>query len=84
MNKINPILEIFASSIGNQHKEFKKLDTSIAEGVSIKNFSIYDALEAVFVMLAFIISKNIDKEFKMKMILNEILGSQNINPSKFW
>lgn len=84
MNKINPILEILASGIGNQHKEFKKLDTFIAEGVSIKNFSIYVTLEAVFVIFAFITSKNIDKEIKMTMILNEILGSQNINPSKFW
>ncbi len=64
MNKKKPTLVILAAGIGSRYGGLKQLDTFTAEGDTIMDFSIYDALQAGFGKIIFIIRKSIEKEFK--------------------
>ncbi len=64
MNKNKPTLVILAAGIGSRYGGLKQLDTFSPKGDTIMDFSIYDAIEAGFGKVVFIIRKNIEKEFK--------------------
>ena len=64
MNKNKPTLVILAAGIGSRYGGLKQLDTFSPEGDTIMDFSIYDAIEAGFGKIVFIIRKNIEQEFK--------------------
>ncbi|MBG6062316.1 UTP-glucose-1-phosphate uridylyltransferase [Flavobacterium sp. CG_9.1] len=59
-----PTLVILAAGIGSRYGGLKQLDTFTQEGDTIMDFSIYDALQAGFGKIVFIIRKNIEEEFK--------------------
>ncbi|WP_276168789.1 nucleotidyltransferase family protein [Zobellia alginiliquefaciens] len=68
MSKFNnssegPTLVILAAGIGSRYGGLKQLDTFSPEGDSIIDFSIYDAIEAGFKKIVFVIRKNLLKEF---------------------
>lgn len=62
MNK--PTLVILAAGIGSRYGGLKQLDTFTEQGDTILDFSIYDAIQAGFGKVVFIIRKSIEEEFK--------------------
>jgi len=62
MNK--PTLIILAAGIGSRYGGLKQLDTFTPQGDTILDFSIYDAIQAGFGKVVFIIRKSIEKDFK--------------------
>ncbi|WP_111709323.1 sugar phosphate nucleotidyltransferase [Lutibacter citreus] len=62
MNK--PTLVILAAGIGSRYGGLKQLDTFSAQGDTILDFSIYDAIQAGFGKVVFIIRKSIEQDFK--------------------
>lgn len=61
---MKPTLVILAAGIGSRYGGLKQLDTFTPEGDTIMDFSIYDAIQAGFGKIVFIIRKSIEKEFK--------------------
>ena len=59
-----PTLIILAAGMGSRYGGLKQMDTFTAEGDTIIDFSIYDALQAGFGKFIFIIRKSFEKEFK--------------------
>lgn len=62
MNK--PTLVILAAGMGSRYGGLKQLDTFSEQNDTILDFSIYDAIQAGFKKVVFIIRKDIEKEFK--------------------
>lgn len=62
MNK--PTLIILAAGVGSRYGGLKQLDTFSEQGDTILDFSIYDAIQAGFGKVVFIIRKSIEKDFK--------------------
>ena len=59
-----PVLVIMAAGMGSRYGGLKQIDPVDAYGNKIIDFSIYDAVEAGFETVVFIIKKAIEKEFK--------------------
>ena len=62
MNK--PTLVVLAAGIGSRYGGLKQLDTFTKQGDTILDFSIFDAIQAGFGKVVFIIRKSIEDEFK--------------------
>lgn len=62
MNK--PTLVVLAAGIGSRYGGLKQLDTFTEQGDTILDFSIFDAIQAGFGKIVFIIRKSIEDEFK--------------------
>ena len=67
MTDNKPTLVILAAGMGSRYGGLKQLDTFTPEGDTIIDFSIYDALEAGFGKLVFIIRKSIETEFRAEI-----------------
>ena len=63
MNK--PTLVILAAGIGSRYGGLKQLDTFSEHGDTILDFSIYDAIQAGFGKVVFIIRESIKEDFKL-------------------
>ena len=59
-----PALIIMAAGMGSRYGGLKQIDPVDREGDLIIDFSIFDAVEAGFEKVVFIIKKSIEKEFK--------------------
>lgn len=59
-----PVLVIMAAGMGSRYGGLKQIDPVDREGDLIIDFSIFDAVEAGFEKVVFIIKKSIEKEFK--------------------
>lgn len=59
-----PVLVIMAAGMGSRYGGLKQIDPVDREGDLIIDFSIYDAIEAGFEKVVFIIKKSIEKDFK--------------------
>ena len=59
-----PTLVILAAGIGSRYGGLKQLDTFSEQGDTILDFSIYDAIQAGFGKVVFIIRKSIEADFK--------------------
>jgi dTDP-glucose pyrophosphorylase len=64
MKKIKPTLVILAAGMGSRYGGLKQMDTFTPEGDTIIDFSLYDAIQAGFGKVVFIIRKSFEKEFK--------------------
>ncbi|MFI3214270.1 MAG: sugar phosphate nucleotidyltransferase [Eubacteriales bacterium] len=64
MNEIKPVLVIMAAGMGSRFGGLKQIAPVDEEGNIIIDFSIYDAVQAGFEKVVFIIKKQIEKEFK--------------------
>lgn len=62
MNK--PTLVILAAGIGSRYGGLKQLDTFTSQGDTILDFSIFDAIQAGFGKVVFIIRKGIEADFR--------------------
>lgn len=63
-NNNNPTLVILAAGMGSRYGRLKQMDTFTPEGDTIIDFSIYDAIQAGFGKVIFIIRKSFENEFK--------------------
>jgi len=65
MNKKNkPTLVILAAGMGSRYGGLKQMDSFTNEGDTIIDFSLFDAVEAGFGKVVFIIRKSFENEFK--------------------
>ncbi|MGY8910437.1 MAG: nucleotidyltransferase family protein [Flavobacteriales bacterium] len=64
MNKIKSTLVILAAGMGSRYGGLKQMDTFTPEGDTIIDFSLYDAIQAGFGKVVFIIRKSFEVEFK--------------------
>jgi dTDP-glucose pyrophosphorylase len=64
MSNIKPTLVILAAGMGSRYGGLKQIDTFTPEGDTIIDFSLFDALQAGFGKVVFIIRKSFEKEFK--------------------
>ena len=62
--KNKPTLVILAAGMGSRYGGLKQMDSFTKEGDTIIDFSLYDAIEAGFGKVVFIIRKTFEKEFK--------------------
>ena len=58
-----PVLVVMAAGMGSRYGGLKQIDPVDEYGNIIMDFSIYDAVEAGFEKVVFIIKKAIEKEF---------------------
>ena len=61
-----PVLVIMAAGMGSRYGGLKQLDPVDPEGHIIMDFSIYDAVQAGFEEVIFIIKRETEKEFREK------------------
>jgi hypothetical protein len=66
MNK--PVLVIMAAGMGSRYGGLKQMDPIDPEGHFIMDYSIYDAREAGFEKVIFIIKKELEKDFKERIV----------------
>lgn len=59
-----PTLVILAAGMGSRYGGLKQMDTFTEEGDTIIDFSLYDAIQAGFGKVVFIIRKSFENEFK--------------------
>ncbi|WP_372745447.1 sugar phosphate nucleotidyltransferase [Lutibacter sp.] len=59
-----PTLVILAAGVGSRYGGLKQLDTFSEQGDTILDFSIYDAIQAGFGKVVFIIRKSIEADFR--------------------
>lgn len=62
-----PVLVIMAAGMGSRYGGLKQMDSMDEYGNKIIDFSIYDAMQAGFEKVVFIIKKSIMEEFKEKI-----------------
>ena len=65
-----PILVVMAAGMGSRYGGLKQIDPVGNHGQLIIDYSIYDALEAGFNKIVFIIRKDIEKDFR------EVIGDR--------
>ncbi len=64
MNKMKPTLVIMAAGMGSRYGGLKQIDPIDEDGHIIMDFSIYDAKQAGFERVIFVIKKEFEAEFK--------------------
>lgn len=64
MSNIKPTLVILAAGMGSRYGGLKQIDSFTPQGDTIIDFSLYDAVQAGFGKVVFIIRKSFEKEFK--------------------
>lgn len=64
LKNMKPTLLILAAGIGSRYGGFKQIDNVGPSGETIMDYSIFDALRADFGKIVFVISQDIEKEFK--------------------
>ena len=65
-----PVLVIMAAGMGSRYGGLKQIDPVDGQGHIIMDFSIYDALEAGFEKVVFVIKKENEKDFR------EVIGDR--------
>ena len=65
---MKPTLLLLAAGMGSRYGGLKQLDGLGPSGETIMDYSIYDALRAGFVKLVFVIRKDLEEDFKKKII----------------
>ncbi len=64
MKDTQPTLVILAAGMGSRYGGLKQIDTFTAQGDTITDLSIYDAIQAEFGKIVFVIRKNLEKDFR--------------------
>ena len=65
---MKPALLVLAAGMGSRYGGLKQLDGLGPHGETIMDYSIYDALRAGFGKVVFVIRKDIEKEFREKIL----------------
>ena len=64
---ISPTLLVLAAGMGSRYGGLKQIDSVGPSGETIVDYSIYDALRAGFAKVVFVIRKDIERSFRMKV-----------------
>ena len=91
MSNLKPTLVILAAGMGSRYGGLKQMDSFTPEGDTIIDFSLFDAVQAGFGKVVFIIRKSFEKEFKAlfnkklagKVIIEYVFQELENVPSKF-
>ncbi len=67
---MKPTLFLLAAGMGSRYGGLKQLDGLGPNGETIMDYSIYDAINAGFGKLVFVIRKDFEQDFREKIILN--------------
>ena len=62
-----PVLVVMAAGMGSRYGGLKQIDPIDEQGHIIMDFSIYDAVQAGFEDIIFIIKRETEKEFRKKI-----------------
>ena len=65
---MKPTLFLLAAGMGSRYGGLKQLDGLGPNGETIMDYSIYDAIQAGFGKLVFVIRKDFEQEFREKII----------------
>lgn len=65
---MKPILLVLAAGMGSRYGGLKQLDGLGPHGETIMDYSIYDAMRSGFGKVVFVIRKDIEKEFREKIL----------------
>ncbi|MCX6251981.1 MAG: sugar phosphate nucleotidyltransferase [Bacteroidetes bacterium] len=65
---MRPTLVILAAGIGSRYGSLKQLDKIGPSGETIIDYSVYDAIQAGFVKVIFVIRKSLEKEFNKEFV----------------
>ena len=65
---MKPTLFLLAAGMGSRYGGLKQLDGLGPNGETIMDYSIYDAINAGFGKLVFVIRKDLNKNFREKII----------------
>lgn len=68
MKRMKPILLVLAAGMGSRYGGLKQLDGLGPHGETIMDYSIYDAMRSGFGKVVFVIRKDIEKEFREKIL----------------
>ena len=74
---MKPTLFVLAAGMGSRYGGLKQLDGVGPSGETIMDYSIYDAINAGFGKLVFVIRKSFEEDFKEKIV-------KNINTKSLW
>ena len=73
---MKPTLFLLAAGMGSRYGGLKQLDGLGPNGETIMDYSIYDAINAGFGKLVFVIRKDFEKDFRDKIISNFVYVPQ--------
>lgn len=65
---MKPTLLVLAAGMGSRYGGLKQIDTLGPNGETIMDYSVYDAVNAGFGKIVFIIRKSFEKDFKEKVV----------------
>lgn len=75
---MKPTLLILAAGLGSRYKGLKQMDTYGPSGEAIIDYSIYDAIQAGFGKIVFVINKAIEEDFK-EMFIKKLEGKVDVD-----
>ena len=73
---MKPTLFLLAAGMGSRYGGLKQLDGLGPNGETIMDYSIYDAINAGFGKLVFVIRKDFEQDFRDKIIRLSLVGSE--------
>ena len=68
MKTMKPTLLVLAAGMGSRYGGLKQLDGLGPNGETIMDYSIYDAIQAGFGKVVFVIRKDFEQEFREKVL----------------
>ena len=75
---MKPTLLILAAGMGSRYGSLKQIDQLGPGGETIIDYSVYDAIQAGFGKIVFVIRRNIETEFK-EVIINKYAGKIEVD-----
>lgn len=77
MMSANPSLVVLAAGLGSRYGSLKQIDQFGPSGETIVDYAIYDAIQAGFKKIVFVIKKDIEEEFK-EIFLHKLSGKVTV------
>lgn len=74
---MKPSLVVLAAGLGSRYGSLKQIDKFGPNGETIVDYAIYDAIEAGFEKIVFVIRRNIEEEFK-EIFLRKLEGKVQV------
>lgn len=65
---MKPTLYILAVGMGSRYGDLKQLDGLGANGETIMDYSVYDAIQAGFGKVFFVVKKDFEEDFRNKVL----------------
>ena len=65
---MKPTLFLLAAGMGSRYGGLKQLDTLGPQGQSIMDYSIYDAIQAGFGKIGWVIRKDFEEQFRTQIL----------------